>query len=684
MEADSTIVAICEMFDSIMKSKQEGLSILLLSGKETKNSLSKDKSDSKSSLLSVLEKMIVMHSQELPSRLTSKLLRSVSLSHSYWTMNKRHHAADSKLIDCVVDLLERSYIKFTEVNGDEKVTQVEFIELSEAYDMVANAFQVLSIELYKRSSDGSSKILESLKPKLVDYSREFLVLRGFRPSLHGNLHRNFQKKWPKGSLDKFKTSDFLSEPGYGESYLYDLELLDLVYGNESVWEGYRKEVIEANVNWSFVDSQKLLINAWGSFLTSYMLAGDRKLKNDKPTMQSMRTISYLAIDNNIKDGVSYPYLLEIFSSRLNLVFFLMYHLSDAKMLVTDGSVSQFEKIFNLLPTGDSNDPRLYQQLLKIINLCLNDFVGDKSKSNFQLIQLVQGILDLVVIKGMRHAAISARNSDFSTIEEMIQITMILRKCLRVKGVSTTFGNLVTLMMEHETDRAVMSLFSYSLELGDIDDEPSPFGELSLLYLLEWLSVDIMADHFVLNGLIQVLIESPASKIIQREEIGPLSNPRLHSMWTNGILTILLVILQQLGTRIIPEVLAFLQYFQNQIYFALNSWIAERSPSSRSIITLSTVTESSQLALLLDIVTELCERDQVRQIPQFPDKAEVAEAIDYLLSHHKYLASRVMFTSQEEQKLVSGEVALEDYKKIVIESITNELTELRDFLTSDEK
>jgi hypothetical protein len=97
-----------------------------------------------------------------------------------------------------------------------------------------------------------------------------------------------------------------------------------------------------------------------------------------------------------------------------------------------------------------------------------------------------------------------------------------------------------------------------------------------------------------------------------------------------------------------------------------------------------VTESSQLALLLDIVTELCERDQVRQIPQFPDKAEVAEAIDYLLSHHKYLASRVMLTSQEEQKLVSGEVALKDYKKIVIESITNELTELRDFLTSDEK
>ena len=124
---------------------------------------------------------------------------------------------------------------------------------------------------------------------------------------------------------------------------------------------------------------------------------------------------------------------------------------------------------------------------------------------------------------------------------------------KVPGVSHSAA--AALLTESGTGRAVMSLYSYAQSIITRDDE-WVFGELSLAYILEWLNVDTLADHFVSNSLLNVLIESPVSQPLQNGGIRPTTHPKLYALWVNGVLPIAAVVLQKLGYRVIQDILLF--------------------------------------------------------------------------------------------------------------------------------
>lgn len=684
LEMDVTVATICTYFSAIVDSKQEGLCILLLSGKDTRNT--SNKVGSVDSLLNVMEQRVVRNS--LPPKLADQMLDSIALAHSTWNMNmyKRQTSDDLALVEALLGIVEGTF-NHGAVKGS-SASQDDYIDCSHVFSMTSKAIKVLSIALYKApaNSETSKKILDLLKSQenLIAYSKEFLSVHGFRPSLHGNLHRNFDSKWPKGKLLKFVKSNLLpTTKDYGVNYLYDIGLLDIVLMHDSLWDGYRKEVVEANVNLSYVDSQVCLVKAWCSFLTCMTVYAAKN--SDKAVLQQLKSTALIALE-----GLSEEKLFEdIFLQRIDLAFFIMFHLSKNKMEVC--KPADFEKVFNLLAdtsvgflnaAGTSSselggERKLYRPLLKIVNLCLDGFTNYGS-SDFQLIQTIHGLLDVVVIKGMKAVTLAIQHRPSAGgIEDMVQITMILRKCLDINGVSSLYGNLALLMSDTECDRSVMSLFSYSLELqfnGKGGD--ATFGEYALLYLLEWLRIDVMADRFVSNGLFGVLLESPISKLIQEGGIKPTVDSRLHAVWSKGILTICLELLRQLGSRIIPEMITFVNFFYGQIDYTLRSWIDMVTGNPASVITLSTVGETSQILILFDVITKLCEQDQLAQLNSYlPNNSDLIEAYDYLLSHKKFLASKVAVVTPEEQKLAQNDE--------IIDKISEELVELREFLAERE-
>ncbi|CAN6663134.1 nucleoporin Nup188p [Trichomonascus vanleenenianus] len=690
LESDVTVGNICTYFSAILDSQQEGMSILLISGKDTRNT--SNKVESVVSLLTILEEKITAKGNEIPPVLADQILDAIAPAHSNWNMNKRPSPKDAdktQFTQALIDIIDTAY-KSCSPSAKQSLQRLRsdgshnhIIKAGHINAMAAKAIRILSIELYKDSqSAGSKQFLEMLKKEtnLLDYSKAFLAVGGFRPSLHGNLQRNFDSKWPNGRLPKFMKSNLLTKKIYGISYVYDLWLLDSVLAYDAAWHnGYRFEVIEANVNLSYVDSQINLIKAWCLFVTSLVLYGSK----DKKVLELSHEVATLAIEYNLEDDLSIPIFQEICSYRVDLSFFIMYHLS--KTGVDKSEIADMEKVFSLLAdnnigfltsalSSNPEDPKIYRPLLKILNLYLDEFTRN-NKTDTQLLQDVHGILDVVVIKGMKTVVAAARNNPaIGAVEDMIQITMILRKCLNVNGVSSLYPNLAMLMADSGCDRDAMSLFSLAHELKVTGPEyqhfdPTVYDELTLLYLLEWLKVDAMADHFVMNGLLSVLIESPISKLIQHGRIVATTEPRLHSIWSKGIITIVLELLRQLGTRIVPEVIVFLNFFESQIDSTLKSWV-EGVPA----ITLSLINETWEIILLYDIVHKLCEADQVPQIPKIINNSDLVEALEYLLSHQKYLASRVAVSTPEEQKL--------DAEDALMSRVIDELNDLREFLDSE--
>lgn len=706
LERESSLITISSFFAAVVGSQQEGLCTLLISGRDTRKGPTKVESER--SLLSVLEKQVAFHWKDFDTSVLVPVLNAIALAHNTWTLSTSSslQALNKALLRIIIDNFE---VKIPEKQAE----QDAFLNNASHNLVTSKAVNILAIQLFKSPDNLGKEILDFLESNnnLEVYSKKYFSVHGFRASLHGNLHRNFDRKWPEGKLVKSAKSDHLSPRIYSASYLYDLGLLDSILGRDVVWHGFRREVVEANINLSYIDSQLLMIQAWTSFLTSLTLHVVKR-KNEK-VLQSLRSVASLAISASLNEALQYPEFQATVKRRLDTAFFILFNASKLSMdiysdydlersyaLLTDPSLA-FLKLLNGV---DQPNDKSYEPLLKILSLLLDALVkkrtngiakggvkelnssvsgsviqgvvrsdGSNSGSKSSLYHIINGIVDMVAVKGMKTivSAIDTRK-DSGAVEDIVQITSILKKCLELPGIAVLHTNLMSMMSDVACERTVLSLYSYSLELS-VNGDPV-FGELALYYIQEWLKLGAMADHFVINGLFGVLNQSPLSKRIQRGGINPGVAPRLHSIWTKGILSTILMLLRQLGSRIVPGVLLFLNYFRDQIDFALRSW------TEPSLITLSMINETSQILVLLDVVTKICESDQISHIPEFISNAELLEAFDYLLIHGRYLASMVAATNAEDQKLAMERVA--DGGNALVDKVVMEMSELRDSLEEE--
>ncbi|KAF5096245.1 hypothetical protein D0Z03_001660 [Geotrichum reessii] len=193
---------------------------------------------------------------------------------------------------------------------------------------------------------------------------------------------------------------------YGESYLYDLDILDRVLSGQGSWAGYRKEVIKANLNYSWIDSQLCLVKAWCTVNTS--LAAVASVKKDKELFKLLNGVASIAIKNVLNEGQSIPILRNAIRQRVELAFIVRYQASKSNAAVTD--IASFLDLCHLLVSADFEFLRAisasgnadvaaggvcYRHLLRAILLSLDTFTADRS---FKIAQVVHGLLDLVVIK----------------------------------------------------------------------------------------------------------------------------------------------------------------------------------------------------------------------------------------------------------------------------------------------
>ncbi|KAL7271823.1 hypothetical protein RUND412_005392 [Rhizina undulata] len=630
---------------AVVSNKQQGMSILLLCGETLWNGGMKGKDKkvkSKSILSAALDALSDI--DKLPSARALAMLETVTLAQNFWSLAMEDLGRHPTFLPGITKHVENLNVEFLPADSKAIIT-----EKSNKVVVAAHIAQILAMHLHsRRPSARDQTFFAKLIPKLRFYYEKAVKISGYRASLHIHLQKNFEEKWSGLGLMKFKKTR-IRRMEYGPNYVYDMGLIGKVLSFDPSWDGrsdgYSSEVQQANLNLSLVDSQVVLMRAWRLLAMELcdFVAANKDL--EKPLVEVIEN----CLQANIETGLPPPIFTTIVCERAEFAFVIMRRLQQSLPSVD----SLFDGILGLawkaIQSSSSNfrralataDARHYRSLLRILYIALNANVT-KPKHSVETTYMILDILNLVVTKGFKDLATAAHNHpDRANPEDIALVTAILQAALKLKGMETIHGGLSMHIADNGTIRAATTLYSWAEQLA-VGDDPV-YGELSTLFLLELSSVPIIAEQLAVEGILELLVSSSLSGKI-RQGVSPTSDPRLHAVWSRGLLPIALNLLAHIGPRIGREVAAFLTYFSNQIESCVESW---KKPN---VVTLSTVNEATTLVMLMEILGKL----SVPVTGVKFDKAVLTEGVDYLLSHRNYLATLVVPTSVEEDAALRRE------------------------------
>lgn len=170
--------------------------------------------------------------------------------------------------------------------------------------------------------------------------------------------------------------------------------------------------------------------------------------------------------------------------------------------------------------------------------------------------------------------------------------------------------------------ALIDLTASITTANDNDLERSP-AQPALRLLSSMLELTRAADQLMYCGLYRLFLESHLGRQIQHNRVVPYKSPELHSIWTNGILPLILLTSGILGNRLKDELTIFVTAFETQIETNLTCW------SKPQIIMVSQLQE---LHLLLFLISGL-ERMHDQKNEGLGETREIlAGNISQLLSH----------------------------------------------------
>lgn len=241
---------------TVITGRQQWFANYLLTGKTPKDAMKKQSesnaSEADRSLLSHALARLSKLSQ-LPKQEALAMLEFVSLAqdHLPWTMRDlQKHASFIKAISDFVGTMPPLQ---PASQLDKRIDSCYTIQVA------AYVAQILAMHIFHSRQMGNTTPANDLLPNLTYFTRFAVAVPDYNASLHGNLKRNFESRYPGCSLADFKRTS-LESHNFGRNYLYNLSLANKMLSFDEAWtgrkdDGYGNELATANVNMSIVDAQ---------------------------------------------------------------------------------------------------------------------------------------------------------------------------------------------------------------------------------------------------------------------------------------------------------------------------------------------------------------------------------------------------------------------------------------------
>jgi len=231
-----------------------------------------------------------------------------------------------------------------------------------------------------------------------------------------------------------------------------------------------------------------------------------------------------------------------------------------------------------------------------------------SKSSWETIQVVQGILGLVVAHGIRSlTTVLLDDASKALPADFALIIAILRTSLQVPGVERNPEQLVAKFAEVNTMRYTCTLLSWSDRLM-IDNDPV-YGELSMTLLTQLSTVPQLAESIAVDGILTQISSANLMQFFLRPGgTGPFSPPvAMYNIWTRAMLPLALNLLGAVGAPVAADIGTFINQFHHQLARASTSFDIKPTsvPSETGVfyITYGMATEAHSLALIVKILDQ---------------------------------------------------------------------------------
>lgn len=689
-------IYIYDFFASVMDGNfQEGLSIMLITGRDIRESVNlKEASVSKNlvSVLSILKKQISQIYQ-YPDTAGLHLVEAIALAFNSWTTAKED-ASDKEFIGELIKRVKRVPFSAIDSNSSEE----ELVTKSYEFKLVSKITEILALYLFVSKNSGTVAEIEKLvedKDFLESVGRTFNVA-GYEPSLHANIHREFEEKWPSYQLLQFVRSTLLKMRRYGAESVYDMSLMDELFKQEEEWRSYREVITSASINLKYVESQIAAAKSFGALITSYCNRTKKALGSP-----FLKLVSQL-LDFDLSEGSVAPIFNDNFQERIELAFFIIYKASaggDADEALLYSILDCCRKILSsndldlIAGFADGNVVQ-YRPLLRTLLAALKLIKAD-SKIATDHPDVFFDLFSLIISKSARYLFSSIQNQALTNnkveneqtpiisrnLSDATLILSILKSFVKLNLGPDLRLQIAESLLESGLIKSILNLYSCS-HLVKINDEPV-LADVTLSFIFELVSVPEIAEKFISHGLFSILVESPISIMIQKGGIRATFNPSYHHIWTNGLLSIILTLLSVSGEKLVPECVMFVKYFIKQIETNLNYWFQDNI-----VITSATIQETTQIVLLYKVLQAFnadeylmnynmnnsnLDNEEPSFIPgldTLEQRQSLINVFNYLLSHPKFLSMRVQPITLEETR------AAEKDNKMFTESFINGIKELK--------
>ncbi|KAL3428223.1 Nucleoporin NUP188 [Phlyctema vagabunda] len=718
---DDNVISVWQFLSTVVISRQNWFANYLLTGKTPRDALKKQNSESTApsphrSLLShALETLSRIQQISIPQALAMLEFVSLAQNHFPWTLyDLQKHA---------------SFIKgITEFVGTLPPPQVSAksearIETCYKAQMAAYIAEILAMHLFHSRQMGNTAPVKELLPNLSYYTRFAVAIPDYNASLHGNLKRNFESRYPGCNLQEFQRTR-MEHRGFGRDYFYDLPLADKMLSFDGAWtgrknDGYGNELATANINMSLVDAQISVLKSWKVLAVELSSNLQVDIEVQKMTTKVVRD----CLSSNIRSQFSEDIFIRLNQTRADLALVLLQRLIEAKSTVPElysdngrfgqgilalvwEAAGRMGRTFGLaLTTGDAT---YYRTLLKLLFLALRIHADAKipeldprrstrigQQQTNEVVPLILEILDGVVANGFRDLAAALHDQpDEFFPEDIGLITGILQTCLRIPGVEFVHAQIVSMIAANNTARVATTLFSWSDKLA-ISGDPI-YGELSIFFLLELSTMPAMAEYLAIEGILGQISSASITTYLRRGNVSPFADgagpQRCYNIWVRGILPLLLNVLDAVGASVATEISLFLSQFPNLLSQSATAFDAPDTSRTATkappkYMTLSVVSEVHSLSLIFFILDSFrMQQVGITEIPEIQwDIAGVLENVDFWLSTRGVLRERILPMGKRELEMSKTKV---EKSKIgattrLEEAVVMELTGIRDVLSGGE-
>lgn len=253
-------IGIWRFLSTVVSRRQQWIAIFVLTGNTPRKTLKDgERSDTKS--VQRVESLFAVALEEL-SNLDKLMpinaivmLEFIALAADYWPWALSVIGEHPHFLAAIRQFIEISEPRST--TPEEKFNKVsnDYLQLR-IYSLVMD---ILAMYVHYTQQANNSSFATKLRPNLSYLSKIAVSAPSYNASLHGNLCRNLESKFPGCSLADFKRTA-IRRNVLGPSFYYDFEMAERMLSFDAAWngrrgQGFAEEMLRANINLSLVDSQ---------------------------------------------------------------------------------------------------------------------------------------------------------------------------------------------------------------------------------------------------------------------------------------------------------------------------------------------------------------------------------------------------------------------------------------------